>query len=564
MAEKILDSNSDVIEKDENITETTDATKDTETEEEQMVKEPETQSESDLDDEDDFTVVTATEEKSEEEPKSEEIPEAEDPKSDKKEQRQKARMEKREKRAEKISQIKEKIKAIATNKKVRIGTGIGAGVLICVYIAGVVFYHNHFYFGTVISGIGCSNMTVEQATSHVKDRIANYTYRLIERGDTEEIITAADIDLKIEFIASLDEPKALQNPWLWCFDFKNRYLPLDINLTMDEAKLEQKVQSLNCVQESNRNMDGAIAGIYFSDDQYFIENDPSRNFIDYNTLLSKVKAGIYGKYSTLNLEEEACYVGISKENRMSALLEKMDNFVKTKIRYMNGEESYLLDGNTIHQWISPTEDYEVYLNPDAVNEWTDRLAAHYDSVGTARPFVTSYGESIEVSGGDYGWIVDSGAEADYLCGVVGNAVEEEREPIFSRTAAVHGASDIGNTYVEVSISAQHVWYYKDGELIVSTDMVSGNPYAGNATDTGVYFLTYKERNATLVGEDYETPVDYWMPFNGGQGLHDATWRGVFGGSIYRGGGSHGCVNLPYRAAAAIYETIQRGDPVVVY
>lgn len=99
---------------------------------------------------------------------------------------------------------------------------------------------------------------------------------------------------------------------------------------------------------------------------------------------------------------------------------------------------------------------------------------------------------------------------------------------------------------------------------MSTDFVSGDPTHGNQTSTGVYSLKYKERNATLKGEDYATPVSFWMPFNDGQGMHDATWRSSFGGSIYMGSGSHGCVNLPYSAAASIYENISSGDPVIVY
>ncbi|MEG0215435.1 MAG: L,D-transpeptidase, partial [Hungatella sp.] len=77
-------------------------------------------------------------------------------------------------------------------------------------------------------------------------------------------------------------------------------------------------------------------------------------------------------------------------------------------------------------------------------------------------------------------------------------------------------------------------------------------------------LTYKERNATLKGENYATPVSYWMPFNGNIGMHDAGWRSSFGGSIYKTGGSHGCVNLPPAAAKTIFENIEKGIPVLCY
>jgi len=68
----------------------------------------------------------------------------------------------------------------------------------------------------------------------------------------------------------------------------------------------------------------------------------------------------------------------------------------------------------------------------------------------------------------------------------------------------------------------------------------------------------------LNGEDYSTPVDYWMPFAGNVGMHDATWRGSFGGDIYLNNGSHGCVNLPWSSAKTIYENVDAGFPVLVY
>ena len=100
--------------------------------------------------------------------------------------------------------------------------------------------------------------------------------------------------------------------------------------------------------------------------------------------------------------------------------------------------------------------------------------------------------------------------------------------------------------------------------MMESDFVSGNSAKGYDTPAGVYSITYKQRDATLKGENYETPVSYWMPFNKNIGMHDATWRGSFGGTIYLTSGSHGCVNLPLNMAAAIYEYVSTGFPVVCY
>lgn len=125
------------------------------------------------------------------------------------------------------------------------------------------------------------------------------------------------------------------------------------------------------------------------------------------------------------------------------------------------------------------------------------------------------------------------------------------------------------TYVFVSIADQHLTYFVDGKVKMDCPVVTGNMY-GHSTPKGTFRLNYKARNITLKGTEdngdtYESFVSYWMAFIGASyGLHDATWRSNFGGNIYQGGGSHGCVNMPYNSAAKLYEMIQPGDPVLIY
>ena len=128
--------------------------------------------------------------------------------------------------------------------------------------------------------------------------------------------------------------------------------------------------------------------------------------------------------------------------------------------------------------------------------------------------------------------------------------------------------DLAGTYVEINLTAQHLWFYKGGELIVESDFVSGSVAKGTETQTGVFPLAYKESPSVLTGGNaengWEQDVTYWMPFFDGQGLHDATWRGSFGGNIYQTNGSHGCVNLPFDAAKQIYDNIDAGVAIILY
>ncbi|MDE6851498.1 MAG: L,D-transpeptidase, partial [Lachnospiraceae bacterium] len=117
---------------------------------------------------------------------------------------------------------------------------------------------------------------------------------------------------------------------------------------------------------------------------------------------------------------------------------------------------------------------------------------------------------------------------------------------------------------EVDLTGQRVFFVKNGKKVLETDCVTGNEARGNGTPQGTYGITYKQRDATLKGETYRTPVDYWMPFNGGIGLHDADWRSRFGGTLYKYSGSHGCVNLPPAAAAKLFGMLEKGTPVICY
>jgi hypothetical protein len=158
------------------------------------------------------------------------------------------------------------------------------------------------------------------------------------------------------------------------------------------------------------------------------------------------------------------------------------------------------------------------------------LSKKYDTVGVARKFKTSLGNIIDVEGGLYGWKIDKESEAKALIENIKFGKVIEKEPIYIQKSLPR-EDEIGNTYLEINITRQHLWFYKDGKLVVQGSVVTGNPNRGNATVTGIYMLTYKEKNVYLTGPGYKVQVTYWMPFFGNMGVHDASWRHSFGGKI---------------------------------
>lgn len=134
------------------------------------------------------------------------------------------------------------------------------------------------------------------------------------------------------------------------------------------------------------------------------------------------------------------------------------------------------------------------------------------------------------------------------------------------TKDAYGVS-VGGTYIEISLKQQHMWYYRNGELYCHTDVVTGNDDGYHNTPKGAFSIWQRQSPTVLVGAGYASPVDYWMAFTyNGVGIHDASWRSnsEYGGTTYKGNGSHGCVNTPYSAVKKIYQKAGIGTRVVVY
>lgn len=234
------------------------------------------------------------------------------------------------------------------------------------------------------------------------------------------------------------------------------------------------------------------------------------------------------------------------------------------ITYQFGDQSEVLDNDRILSWLKEQEDGSVAIDEQQAKAFVKELAEKYDTAYTTRTFHTTGGRDIQIAQGDYGWRIDQEAETKHLLELLAAKQSAVCEPIYAQTAAVHAKNDWGTTYVEVSLTDQYLWLYKDGHCILESYFVSGNPTRGHATPKGIYGLTYKTRDATLSGEGYDSKVKYWMPFNRNVGLHDAPWRKTFGGQIYKNNGSHGCINLPPANAAKIYENVDKNTPVIVY
>lgn len=236
-----------------------------------------------------------------------------------------------------------------------------------------------------------------------------------------------------------------------------------------------------------------------------------------------------------------------------------------KLNIMFDGSSETLTSEDLSSWMTETEDHKLILDESRFTAYAEQLAEKYNTKGQPRRFRTTGGSEITLYKGTYGWELDVQETASKLKKSSAKSGTFFINPVWDQTAAAwEDGSDIGDSYVEVDLTEQKVWLYIDGEQILETDCVSGTYGTSRQTPGGVYFIYYRQSPAVLRGADYESPVEYWMAYNGGIGLHDANWRSTFGGDIYLSNGSHGCVNLPTDAAKTIYENTKYGFPVVSY
>ena len=248
----------------------------------------------------------------------------------------------------------------------------------------------------------------------------------------------------------------------------------------------------------------------------------------------------------------------------------MNGYLNAKITYDFEDRTIPVEKEDIMNMIAQQEDGTYALDDELVLEFVKtKLAYKTDTFGLTHNFTTHSGKKITLKGGDYGWCINRSETAAELIQYIESAEEKTVEPVYSYSAKSRATNDIGGTYVEISIAAQTLWCYKDGKVIVETPIVTGNPSRGNSTPSGgVWAIDAKKSPATLGTIEtmgYSSHVNFWMPFNGNVGLHDADgWRSKYGGEIYKTNGSHGCVNMPYSAAKTIYGTVEIGTAVVVY
>lgn len=462
------------------------------------------------------------------------------------------------------------------------------------YLDYYFHFHDRFLPGTRINNNTVSGMDLDSA---IADLEGEYSLTVHFREGKTEKVRGGDIDFRLNMKDTLQELLERQGflAYLKSFVTSFRY-NVPTSAAYDREKLAGIALAWPEMDESAM-VKPVDAHIVYKDGDFSIIPETPGNTIRIQKALQELNRAVSTGAKTWEPERIAGVyrnAQVKKDDpTLNADLETMKNMAWNTVTYKLPTGQQVLDPNTTMDWLKRGKDGKLEKKKNhwnkKIREYVVALAGKVDTVDKKHTFKTHSGKVIKLkSQGYYGWRIDQEAEAKQLAKDLAAASPVSRKPAYIQREAANYSDNYGygDSYVEINLSKQHLWMYKKGKVVLESDVVSGTAGA-HATPDGAYFILDKARNVTLRGPqvktkpkkdkdgkvitpakkeyEWESPVSYWMPLTyEGVGMHDASWRGAFGGGIWQYNGSHGCINLPVSFAPKLFSHVKVGMPVAVY
>ena len=450
-------------------------------------------------------------------------------------------------------------------------------LLMAALYVSLLFYYKEAAMPNIwVNGYYVTGLSYEEMNSLL---LANIDYEGITVFDKDSsvdpvFIRAEDIDLKIDFKDACENTLENRNPFLWPkYVFYEQNYVVSPGVFFDEGKIAEIFNELPSVKnEAAREKTFKI--VYENGEYSLIDGLSGRLDTDkaYGALISKIKA----LDDSLTLDE-AFFYDIEKsdsERSLEALYKKIDSYQNAGLIYDMGEEQIEFTPKVMNSFLIldekslPIENDEgvFEINEAAVSDFVESLKADYDTFGKIKDFQTAEGYYVKVEYVTYGTLIDGKKEEEYLYNLLESSkiydlYEKRHVPAYIKETDCRGLRDYGKTYIEVNLTDQKLYYFKDGAIDLETDIVTGKH---DGTPEGVYYVYMKQKNRILRGPGYASHVNFWMPVYKNIGIHDAAWRSEFGGELFVRNGSHGCINTPTDFMPTLYDSVEVGTPVIIY
>ncbi|MFK9093066.1 L,D-transpeptidase family protein [Bacillus salipaludis] len=451
---------------------------------------------------------------------------------------------------------------------------IGVIIILALLFAGLSYYQaTRFNSQITINDTKVGGMTADQAikklkTSVLKNRVYVGNQLILDEKDTQMVFTEKD---------QPEVKKLLKSQWTFFPSSKEKNYSLlpkqadQFRSQTMEKNVEEKLLSMNKSLKAPQDAEAKLeqGKIVIADGIDGEQYDIAGLLKDYQK--QKYTSDIHLKPAFLKPIKADSPIIKEEENMLQDLLGRT-------VEYKVQDKVHTLKASELIKNASVSKDKKVTIAESGIKTKLDEINRSQSTLNKDFTFKTHSGSVISVKGQGYGWALDveketarvqeafeKGEKSIPASNIYGKGWSNEG--IGFETTANNG---IGDTYAEVSIAEQRIWIYKNGQLVLTTNVVTGKHSTGEDTSKGVWYILYKRTGYTLTGTavgkgDYAVKVNYWAPFtNSGQGFHDASWRTNWGGNAYLTAGSGGCVNTPPNVMKTVYDTLSTYDPVVIY
>ena len=440
------------------------------------------------------------------------------------------------------------------------------GILAVIYILGGILFTQVYMPKTSVNGADISLQPKADLKENFKKSWKDYALTVVGKDEKTDTIKASTID----YVEIMPDFKIKEySPWGWpVYAFTEKDYKVKTNISYDDAKLETALAYMHMVADKDITDPTPQMIVYKEGEGYSIADAKEGTRLDGPKLKKAVLDSFHKQDKKLDAKKADLYLKPTPAedlDHMKKHVASLNAIEGYKLTYNFSDREEVLAGEPLINLYKSAEDGSLEPDEEKVKAYVAGLGEKYDTFKGTRDFQATGGAMMRVVGGIYGWQIDRPKTVEQLMTAMNDMKTQTMEPVYKRRARSRNVNDIGNSYIEIDIARQHMWLYKEGNLVIDTPVVTGNPYAGNSTPTGTHEVWMMERNRYLTGDTWKSYVKYWMPFNWtGCGIHDSSWRGSYGGNIYRGGGSHGCVNTPPSKAPTFYENAFIGMPVIVY
>lgn len=442
-------------------------------------------------------------------------------------------------------------------------------------------YKDHFYNLSYINGIDVSGMTEEQVEKILKDKVEDYSIEITYPDGQKGTMTREDIKLTYVSDGSVKRLLKEQNYLLWGkgpIGIKSEYTAPEA-YTYDKDVLTKSLKKMPQFQKDKiKDSRNAFMKKDKKENKIIIVNEIEGNHIKKDEFVEALCAAIDKREATISFDD-SIYMkpSIYRTNKkLKARVKDLNDFLKTKIVLtLQDGDKYKITRKKLINWLSKDKKKKNWfcINDKELKqrslEEAAKLADCEDSYFYSYPFKSTRSGTIEVGCSEYGWTIDQHEEADLIYKAVKNRKSENRKPTYSE----FDQAPVGDSYIEIDIPNQEVFMYIDGKQILDAYCVSGtDTIPDRRSDRGLFYVDWKVTDHVMKGAinpetgqpSYESHVNYATYYNGGEALHDASWRSEFGGSTYLYSGSHGCINMAYNDAKTVYENAYVGMPVIVF